>query len=91
MRLLGFLVFLFAVGATGAVGEEKGAVATPTRIKGAVSRGAIWLKKSQREDGSWGPCVATGEYGRERIENRSAEGFADDEMNRKVAWFEGKG
>jgi hypothetical protein len=31
-------------------------------INAAIERGVVWLKKKQRKDGSWGPCVGNRSY-----------------------------
>jgi len=36
---------------------------TAENINRAIDKGVAWLKKAQKEDGSWGPCVASGHYG----------------------------
>jgi len=35
---------------------------TAAEINKAIDRGVAWLLQSQKEDGSWGPCVAGGSY-----------------------------
>jgi len=42
---------------------KKPKLSLPMRVHAAIEKGVLWLKQHQLEDGSYGPCVATGTYG----------------------------
>lgn len=54
-------VLLLALFVAGARAED--APPTPEAINHAIDAGVAWLKSAQKEDGSFGPCVADEAYG----------------------------
>ncbi len=54
-----------APGARGGTPESELTPPTAEEINRAIDRGIEWLKKAQKETGTWGPCVSGGTYGQD--------------------------
>lgn len=49
--------------------------ATAENINRAIDSGVAWLKKAQKADGSWGPCVGGGFYDQDEAEKKEHAGY----------------
>jgi hypothetical protein len=57
--------------------EKPPAATAPTaeNINRAIDAGVAWLRKVQKEDGSWGPCIADHSYGQKDAQKKDHEGY----------------